>query len=195
MGYEVEVKFRVADLTEIRARIAARDVEPEATVDHEDIYFAHPSRDFATTGEAFRIRGEGDRNLITYKGAKLTGPAKSREEIEVEFAAGHAIRDDLKTIYGRLGFQPVATVRKRRTSYHLMITGRAITVTLDETESVGTFAEVETLIADQTDLSTAQDAVIQLGAELGLTDVEPRSYLRLLLETDGILPANRSGQT
>ncbi len=59
MGYEIEVKFRVADHADLERRLASRGVVPEGTVEHRDAYLAHPSRDFASTGEAFRIRGEG----------------------------------------------------------------------------------------------------------------------------------------
>ena len=116
MGFEVELKFRVADPVELGRRLAERTGAVVAPVDHADIYFAHPSRDFAQTDEAFRIRVEGDENRITYKGAKRLGPTKTREEIEVPFAAGVETRDDLQRVFDRLGFTVVATVRKRRTS-------------------------------------------------------------------------------
>ena len=192
MGFEVELKFRVADPAELTARLQDRAGAGEGPVDHEDIYFAHPARDFAQTGEAFRIRSEGDQNRITYKGSKQPGPAKTREEIEVDFASGATTRDDLRQVLERLGFTAVATVRKRRTSYHLDVHGRAMTVVVDQAEGLGDFAEglgdfaeVETLVATDGDLATAQGAVVALAHELGLDEVEPRSYLRMLLEQEG----------
>ena len=195
MGYEIEVKFRVADHADLRRRLEDRGLSPGATVEHQDAYLAHPSRDFAQTGEAFRIRGEGEANRITYKGAKLAGPTKTREEIEVEFAEGPEAREQLTRAFELLGFRPVAVVRKRRSEYHLDHSGRPMSVTLDLAEDLGAFAEVETLVEAESDLPGAQEAVLALGRELGLTEVEPRSYLRMLLEARGNPPRNPAGQT
>jgi adenylate cyclase, class 2 len=195
MGYEIEVKFRVADHADLKRRLEARGLSPKATVEHRDAYLAHPSRDFAVTGEAFRIRGEGDSNRITYKGAKLGGPAKTREEIEVEFARGAEAREQLTRAFELLGFRPVAIVRKRRSEYHLEHQGRPMVVALDDADGVGTFAEVETLVDAESELPEAQRAVLALAGELGLSEVEPRSYLRMVLEASGALARNPAGQT
>ncbi len=195
MGFEVELKFRVVDpvaLGQLLAGQAGGVVEP---VDHEDFYFAHPSRDFASTGEAFRIRGEGTRNRITYKGPKRSGPTKTREEVEVEFAQGLESRGELRTVFERLGFSVVASVRKRRASYELEVEGRTLTVTVDHLEALGDFAEVETLVDSEAELPFAQASVMALAHKLGLTEVEPRSYLRMLLENEGRFPRNPPGQT
>lgn len=194
MGFEIEIKFRVADHDDLRRRLADRGIEPGATVDHEDAYLAHPSRDFAVTGEAFRIRGEGSSNRITYKGPKLGGPAKTREEIEVAFAEGDEPRGQLTRAFELLGFRPVAVVRKRRTEYHLESEGRPIIVSLDLAESLGAFAEVETLVEVEAGLPDAQRVVVAMARDLGLTEVEPRSYLRMLLEDRGHA-IGRSGPT
>jgi adenylate cyclase class 2 len=195
MGYEVEIKFRVADHADLERRLAGRGLVPEGTVEHRDAYLAHPSRDFARTGEAFRIRGEGHANRITYKGAKLGGPAKTREEIEVEFAEGSEAREQLTRAFELLGFRAVAVVCKRRSEYHLSHEGRPMTVALDEAEGLGAFAEVETLVESAADLAEGQRAVLALAGELGLVEIEPRSYLRMVLESGGGLDRNPAGQT
>jgi adenylate cyclase, class 2 len=195
MGYEVEVKFRVTDHADLERRLADRGVVPEGTVEHRDAYLAHPSRDFARTGEAFRIRGEGDLNRITYKGAKLGGPTKTREEIEVEFAEGLEARQQLTRAFELLGFRVVAVVAKRRSECHLEYQGRPMVVALDLAEGLGSFAEVETLVEAEADLPEGQKAVLGLAGELGLSEVEPRSYLRMVLEASGTLVRNPAGQT
>ena len=53
---------------------------------------------------------------------------------------------------------------------------------LDRADGLGDFAEIETLAATESDLPAAQAAVLALANELGLTEVEPRSYLRMSLE-------------
>ncbi|HEX3448810.1 MAG TPA: CYTH domain-containing protein, partial [Isosphaeraceae bacterium] len=71
-----------------------------------------------------------------------------------------------------------------RTPYHLTRDGRRIEVVLDRAEGLGDFVEIETLAATETDLPAAQAAVLALASELGLTEVEPRSYLRMWLEAN-----------
>ena len=197
MGFEVEVKYRGVDHDDLARRLAGRGAHPATLVEQEDAYLAHPSRDFAATGEALRVRGVGGSNRITYKGPKLGGPAKTREEIEVAFADGTEARDQIARVFDRLGFRPVAIVRKRRISYHLKFEGRPIAVELDLAEGLGAFAEVEALAESEADLAEAQRVVLALAAELGLAEVEPRSYLRMVLDATGagVLPRNPAGQT
>jgi adenylate cyclase class 2 len=194
MGYEVEIKFRAADHADIERRLLALGAEVGGEVEQEDIYLAHPSRDFALTNEAFRLRRDGPSNRITYKGPKHEGPTKTREEIEVAFADGPEALKQMVRMFDRLGFRPVATIRKVRRPFHLRRDGRAVEVSLDRAEGLGDFAEVEAL-AEPDDLPAAQAVVLGLARELGLTEVEPRSYLRMRLEADGRVAANPTGQT
>ena len=182
MGYEVEIKYRSVNRDQLRARLEARNAEAESTVVQEDTYLSHPSRDFAETHEAFRLRRIGSENRITYKGPRQSGPTKTREEIEVVFSEGEQAFDQLSQLFTRLGFQPVATIRKSRTTFHLTEQSQNIEVTLDQAEGLGDFAEIETLAADDADLPSAQAAVLAVAGQLGLTEVENRSYLRMALE-------------
>ena len=74
-----------------------------------DEYYAHPTRDFAATDEALRLRTENDLTVITYKGPKLDRETKTREEFEVSVAN----RATMASILDRLGFQSVMTISKR----------------------------------------------------------------------------------
>jgi adenylate cyclase class 2 len=185
MGFEVEIKFRVADLDPVARRLAELGAEAGERIDLEDGYLAHPGRDFAQTDEALRIRREGDANHLTYKGPKRGGPTKTREEIEVPFATGPSAGEQMGRLLERLGFRPVAVVRKARTPYRLDYQGRRLEVVLDRVDGLGSFAEVEALALGEADLPEAQGAVLGLAAALGLTEVEPRSYLRMVLEQAG----------
>jgi adenylate cyclase class 2 len=187
MGYEVEIKFRCPDHAALAARLEALGATPGPEIEQADAYLSHPSRDFAATNEALRIRREGDLNRVTYKGPKHPGPTKTREEIEIPFQGGPEGFEGTSRLFEALGFKPVAVVRKRRTPHHIHFQGREMEVTLDLAEELGPFVEVEALAADTADLPAAQAAVQALAAELGLTDadVERRSYLRMLLERRG----------
>ena len=181
MTYEVEQKYRTSDHATIKARIVSLGGDVAELVEQEDCYLSHPSRDFARTGEALRLRRVGDWNAVTYKGPRQPGPTKTREEIEVPFAAGSQPLNSIRKVFENLGFRPVATIKKSRTPCHLSLDGRTIEVVLDEVEGEGLFVEVE-VVATEEDVSAAQDAVMRLAETLGLTDLEPRSYLRMALD-------------
>lgn len=189
MGYEVEIKFRVGDHAAVAGQLAHRGVLAGSPVVQDDAYFSHPSRDFAQTDEALRIRREGESNFITYKGPKLGGPTKTREELELPIGEGPEIRGDMTRLFERLGFKPLFEVSKTRLPFRLTYQGRPMVVTLDRVEALGSFAEVEAFATSQTDLLAAQAAVQALALELGLHQCEPRSYLRMAIEQAGLLQA------
>jgi adenylate cyclase, class 2 len=182
MSYEVEIKFRSADHVLLRRRLAERGAVAEPSVVQVDTYMNHPCRDFARTNEAFRLRRIGAENRITYKGPKLDGPTKTREEIELTLAEGADAFEQISRLFEHLWFRPVATIRKERTTFHLPDPSHRIEVALDRAEGLGDFAEIEIVVASESELPAAQGAVLALAEELGLTEVEPRSYLRMALE-------------
>jgi adenylate cyclase, class 2 len=183
MGYEVEVKYRMVDHDRLELLLAERGADRQPEITHEDIYLSHPSRDFTVSNEAFRIRRIGTENRITYKGPRLRGPTKTREEIELTVAPGEIAFNQLLRLFENLGFRPVATVRKSRIPFHLTEQGRAVEVVLDRAFDLGNFVEIEALAETDSELPAVQVAVLALAEQLGLTEVEPRSYLRMLLES------------
>lgn len=185
MSFEVEQKFRTNGHAEVAARLERLGAEPGPTRAQEDAYINHPSRDFARTGEALRLRRSGQDNVVTYKGPKLGGPAKTREELEVPFQEGAEGFLSMLGVFESLGFRSVALVKKSRVPYRLLREGRELEVTLDSVTGLGTFVEVEAIAEDTKDLESAQLAVVALARELGLTTPEPRSYLRMHLESLG----------
>lgn len=193
MSFEVEVKFRVdeSEVGALIARLLQLGAADRGESEQSDAYLRHPSRDFAASNEAFRIRSVGGENALTYKGPRREGPAKTREEIEIGLAPGAEAREGMRTMLERLGFSPVATVRKRRHLYEIPGDPRPLLVALDRAEGIGTFAEVEALVDDEAGLPEAQRDVLEFGRRLGLVDVEPRSYLRMLLEATGALPPSQ----
>ena len=80
--YEVECKYPVDDLPRVEIALARMGAKIGAPVRQTDKYFAHPSRDFAATDEALRIRVSGEENYITYKGPKVDATTKTRREID-----------------------------------------------------------------------------------------------------------------
>lgn len=182
MSYEVEVKYRSVDHDHLARSLVDLGAVPGAALDQQDLYLNHPARDFAATHEAFRIRRLGNENRITYKGPRHAGPTKTRREIEIAFETGDNSFGRLLDLFVLLGFRPVATIRKRRESFHLTYHECELEIALDSTENLGVFAEIEALAATEADLPAAQAAVLALAESLGLTEVEPRSYLTMALQ-------------
>jgi adenylate cyclase class 2 len=181
MSIEVEQKFRVHDPTQIESRLQERGIElspPERQIDR---YFNHPSRDFAQTDEALRIRQIGDHNCVTYKGPKLDQTTKTRREIEVAIARDTQPARQFAELLISLGFRSVAEVRKARRKALLRHAGHEIEIAFDEVEQVGTYVEFECLV-DESEVESSKRAIASLAAELGLVENERRSYLELLLD-------------
>jgi adenylate cyclase class 2 len=183
MRYEVEVKYRLVDYHQLEQRLVARAAAiREPAIVQEDTYLSHPARDFVVTNEALRLRKTGATNQLTYKGPRRSGPTKTREEIEINISQGSATFDQLLRLFQTLGFRPVATIRKRRTSFHLTENEHNFEVSLDQADALGDFAEIETIATSESDLAAAQAAVLRLAEQLDLTELEPRSYLRMALD-------------
>jgi len=138
----------------------------------EDVYFAHPSKDFGMTDEALRLRKKDDGAELTYKGPRMKAvSAKAREEITVK------VEDPLNTqrILERLGFREAHTVTKKRTAYQL----DKLRVEVDVVDGLGEFVELEVM----TESPERAAALLETArAELGLTKIEQKTYLELLIE-------------
>ncbi len=173
--YEVELKIR-ADHDPVRDRLAAMDADPRGTVEQEDVYYQHPTRDFGETDEALRLRREtdddGTTTAVTYKGPLVEAASKTRREYETGVDDGEAMARALEA----LGFERFETVRKRRERFDR----GDYTVTLDAVEGVGDYVEVET---EAEAVESAREGAVELLTELGLdpNDQVRTSYLGLLL--------------
>jgi adenylate cyclase, class 2 len=181
--YEVELKFPLADPQPVVERLTAWGAVPRAAVDQCDVYFRHPQRDFAVTDEAFRIRSVGGKNCVTYKGPVVDSQTKTRREIEVGLADGPEASRQFSEILVHLGFQPVRSVKKRRSAWRLAWQNRNFEIALDDVTGLGTFIEIETL-AGEAERAEARDAILAIAARLELSRPERTSYLGLLLERD-----------
>ncbi len=177
--FEVELKVRTGH-DAVRERLQESGAEHVGSVTQIDTYYDAPHRDFAETDEALRIRREshdgGDETAkITYKGPLVEAESKTRQEHET-------LVDDDEAMAGALdglGFEPAATVEKRREFYAL----DGYTVTLDDVSGLGEFVEIEREVADEADVETVREGAAERLRELGLDpDTQIRtSYLGLLL--------------
>ncbi|MDD4566748.1 putative adenylyl cyclase CyaB [Methanoculleus chikugoensis] len=170
---EVEAKFAVNDLESVRAGLDRKGVRMGRRQQERDVYYNAPHRDFGETDEALRVRYDDTGVTVTYKGPKIrVGSAKAREEFNLAVADG----ETLEGILSRLGFRRAAMVLKVREFYEM----GDVTVTLDDVEGLGTFAEIEILTDENKE--DAADRIGAIAKELGV-DGPPiyTSYLEMLL--------------
>jgi adenylate cyclase class 2 len=181
---EIEQKYSGADFPVLDRQLAEWGVTTFEEHDEADHYFNAPDRDFARTGEAFRLRRAGAKSCLTYKGPRRAEHVKIRTEIEVPIGEGDQTALDMERVLVHLGYRPVAVVRKRRRTYWLKRGAFDVAICLDDVEGIGRFAEVEVL-APEDQLAQARSVMTDVATSLGLSDVEPRSYLTMLLERHG----------
>ena len=176
---EVENKYRLSDWSGVRAALLAWGAEAQPERKDTDHYFNAPDRDFAATDEALRLRRVGAMNTLTYKGPKRGTATKTREEIEVEVGEGADAATAAVKMLCCLGYKPAAIVCKRREVLTFARHGFAFEACLDCVGSIGRFVELE-IRAPEEQFAEAEAALLRVAAELGLTDMERRSYLELL---------------
>ena len=191
--YEVEQKYPLVDVPSVEAALGRLGATCLGTVEQVDRYFSHPSRDFAATDEALRLRSTGSHLAITWKGPRLDAAAKTRREIElplieaaVPAAAGAeaAVPDALDRwteLLEALGFRPVREVAKRRRIASVAWEGSEITVAIDRVAGLGDFVELE-IQADAAGIAVAAGRIASLAKHLRCGQPERRSYLEMLLE-------------
>ena len=184
---EVEIKFRVPDAALIDRLISEGQLVFAEPVIQRDIYWNHPQRNFRETDEALRIRSTGTENILTYKAPRLDTLTRTRPETEIPFLAGCESTERMRSVLLALGFRVIESVEKSRRTAAFQWQGTEIEVALDEVQSLGTFLEIEA-IADERHWQLARDQIVRLAEHWRITDLrEPRSYLRMLLEQQGVL--------
>jgi len=134
---EVEVKFLVDDLDELRRRlVAAGAVLGAPRVYERNVRFDTVDERLLARQALLRLR-QDSRVRLTYKGLPaqdVASEAKTREEIELTIEEF----DRMALIFDRLGFHAVQAYEKYRTTFHL----GDVEVVLDEMP-FGLFVELE----------------------------------------------------
>lgn len=216
---EVEQKFFVDDAAALQQQLLAIGAIPLPAERHADTYYQHPAKDFAATREALRIRrvqraitpspnqsshdpsppadilvasetAASRETAVTYKGPYQASGVKARAELEWQLEPSDPDGRQLDQLFRYLGFTPVMTVCKTRRPFQLSSGGRQMTVTIDDADAVGLFAEVETIASDARETESCRQLVAEMADRLGLHRPQPKSYLRMALERAADLPAD-----
>lgn len=171
---EVEIKAR-ADHEAVVKRLREQGASYEKSVRQSDTFYNAPHRDFAVTDEAVRIRRQGDRAFLTYKGKKMDTKSKTRKEVEVEIDDGDKMEDILLS----LGFRKTFEVNKCRDIYHI----EDAEVTVDKVDGLGDFIELETKADDAREVPDKVEKLVKTMRGLGVDgELIQRSYLEMILE-------------
>lgn len=139
MGHEIEAKIRVDSLEAIKQTLKSLGVDCRHEIRQEDAYFMDAAGLLAKNDCGLRIRRQwidGQHSAcVTFKGAKVGGPYKSRPEFET----GVDNAGMIERIFESLGYEKQITVEKKRTVWDL----DDCEVCLDNVSLLGSFVEVE----------------------------------------------------
>ena len=132
---EREVKLRCSSLEDARAAILAAGATPlRCRRLQEDVLLDTEDETLRRRRCVLRIRTEGGKSLLTFKGPVQPGAMKVREEYETVVGDGEVLRHVLE----ELGLHVWFRYEKYREEY----AAEDVTIALDETP-VGTFVEIE----------------------------------------------------
>ena len=135
MAAERELKFRVEDLSELRARLLDLAAERTSKSQAEDNWVFDRGDELRESGCLLRLRLDGHGTLVTFKGpAQFEGAVKVRSEYETRVDDPEAMRSVLE----QLGYRAVNRYQKMREEWHV----GGILVALDNTP-MGDFVEFE----------------------------------------------------
>lgn len=161
MGAERELKFRVEDLAELRARLLDLEAERINKSQTEDNWIFDRGDELRSLGCVLRLRLDGQGTLVTFKGpARFEGAVKVRSEYETRVNDAEAMRSILE----HLGYRAVTRYQKKREEWRI----GGIVVALDNTP-MGDFVEFE------------GDGAEKLSERCGYAaeDAERRTYVEL----------------
>ena len=129
------MKLRFPSAGDARARVLALGAAPaRARRLQHDVILDTLDRRLLASGTTLRVRADGERAFLTFKGPVVPGVVKAREEIETEAASAEA----LLAIGAALGFQPAFRYEKYREEF----TVPGVVIAVDDTP-IGVFVEIE----------------------------------------------------
>ena len=165
----IEIKYQVADLTPVRARLMAHQlITFEYRHAQEDIYF-----DVAEGRLKLRLEDEKEPHLITYHRDDSPTPRPS------DYTLTHVnnVEQTVSELAGKHG--ELVRVRKFRELYLY----KNVRIHLDEVHELGEFLELESVVSEECDEATAyihfQEALDIVEDSLG--EVQSAGYMNLLL--------------
>ncbi|AHM73091.1 class IV adenylate cyclase [Yersinia hibernica] len=169
--YEVELKFRVPQMTQLRKQLVIHKATTFTADNHEkDIYLEANSGDLAAQRISMVLREMNPSGIRLWI---VKGPGSERcEATNIEDIG------KVQSMLSTLGYQPAFTLEKQRSIYFV---GK-FHVTVDSLVGLGDFAEIAIMTDDVTALDNLKVECRDLADRLGLLaeQQETRSYRQLL---------------
>jgi adenylate cyclase, class 2 len=135
MPNEVEIKFQIPNLQEIRRHLKKQGFREVTPRTHEvNTLYDRPLRSLRRRGEVLRIRKFGDSWKLTHKAKGKDGRHKTRKETETKVEDGKRLEE----VFAAIGFKPAFRYEKFRSEW----SDGTGDVVLDETP-IGNFGEIE----------------------------------------------------
>ena len=134
MADEVEIKFRIDDLSRVRQALQGAGFREQTPRTHEMNTLYDRDGALRSKGELLRLRDYGGNWVLTHKSRGSTARHKTREELETKVANG----EEMDAIIRALGYSPSFRYEKFRSEW----TDGQGHVVLDETP-IGDFGEIE----------------------------------------------------
>jgi predicted adenylyl cyclase CyaB len=169
MGRNVEIKASVRSIADLHERVSRMARSAPTQIQQDDTFFKCDNGRLK-----LRSFSDGSGELIFYRRVGAEGPKTSFYEV-VPMRAADSMRSALSLAYGQVG-----RVRKQRTVY---MVGRT-RVHIDQVEGLGTFMELEVVLAEgESEVLGVQEAR-ELMAALGIPEsaLIDRPYVDLLNE-------------
>ena len=135
MSKEIEIKFRVADLSALARKLGSAGFRLQTRRTHEmNTLYDLPGQVLRKRKQLLRLRQYGSEWTLTHKAKKTTGHHSSREELETRVGDGK----QMDAILHALGYAPSFRYEKFRAEW----TDGKGQVVVDETP-IGNFCEIE----------------------------------------------------
>ncbi|AZS73777.1 class IV adenylate cyclase [Streptomyces lydicus] len=164
---EAELKARVHDPEYVMGQLE-RMTEGRVEV-YQDTYYDDQSGSIAARDQELRVRTihgpTSTRSVLTYKCSRVDSESGSKPEHETRVENPEAVHAMLRG----LGYVPAIAFQKQCRNYEFTTRGRSMLATLVQVPEVeGTFLEVETMVPEEKELSSALDDVRSVMSELGI---------------------------
>lgn len=169
--YEIELKFKIKDISDFRDILLS--LHPEAFVfenNEYDVYYDDELASLHHKNMSMLLRS------MSPSGIKLwivKGPGERRcEAVNIESF------EKAESMLRTLGYIPIHRVNKTRSIYFL----DQFHITLDYIATLGHYVEISVMTDDEEALQELEEACVQCALRLGLDmdNKEPRSYRQLL---------------
>jgi predicted adenylyl cyclase CyaB len=138
MATEVEIRALIADAVAFRSALAENGFSLLANYDQRDVILDLPDGSLFKAGRKIRLRVEGERAELTYKGPP-TGDKTASRRSEIDISVTPAQVEDYIELFRVIGFPVLYQIKKRREIF----TRDHIKITLDAWPVLGYLAEIE----------------------------------------------------